>query len=218
MKDFLKNNLISLLVCLAALSGFAAADTLTRPYSSVDYQGGAKAVGAYVNAEFQNIVTWLNTGNISSQNIAASGVYNVNRGPANFKITSGSSLYTNTGSLSSVTNLSTTITTFGRPVLVRLEPANTAFLISSASTTKGYVTSSDSSGAGSFFILNRDNSTLAQQPIPYAGASNERLSPCSNYSFLDTPTAGSYTYSAAVVSNPGVTATVAGCRLSITEF
>ena len=218
MRNFIKNNLMALVVCFLSFSAFSFADAIVRPYSSSDYAGGAKAVGAYVNNEFQNIVTWLNTGNISSLNIAEGGVTNFNRGAANFKVTSSSSLFQSAGSLATVTNLSTVLTTFGRPVLVRLEPANAAFLISSVSTTKGYVTSDDSGGDGSFIALQRDGSSVALQPIPYAGASNESRSPCSNYTFLDTPVAGTYTYSVGAESNVGITATVAGCRLSVTEF
>lgn len=216
--EFLKNNLIAIVVSLVTFGALSFATTITRPYGPTDYAGGQKAVGTKVDAEFQNIVTWLNTGNISSINIEAGGVSNENRSDSNFKVTSGSSLYQNTGSIAAIDNLSTVLSTYGRPVLVRLEAANEAFLISSVSTTVGYVTSDDSGGDGSFVAIQRDGSTIALQPIPYAGASNENYSPCSGYTFLDTPSEGEYTYSVSVESNPGITATVAGCRLSVTEF
>lgn len=228
MRSFLKNNLIAILVCLGALTSLSFATTITRPYGPSDYAGGQKAVGSKVNAEFQSIVDWLNGGNIASGNIAASGVItaniadgavtNVKRGAANYAVTTSSSLFSNTAALAQVTNLSTSITTYGRPVLVRLEAANSSYLISNISTTRGEVYSSDSSGAGSYITVLKNSSTLAKQRLPYQGASGENRHPCSAYTVLDAPTAGTYTYSVGVESNTGVTGYVSGCKLTVTEF
>lgn len=228
MRNFLKSNLLSILVCLITFCGLSFASTLTRPYGASDYAGGAKAVGAKVNSEFDTIVNWLNGGNIESGNIASLGVAtanlangsvtNIKRGSANVTVSTSSSLFQNTGALANVTNLTAAITTFGRPVLVRLEPAGTAYLVSNVSTTIGAVYASNSSGQGSYLTIVKDSSTLVKQPIAYMGASSERFSPCSSFSYLDTPVAGTYTYKIAVESESGVTATVSGCRLSVVEF
>lgn len=71
MKNFLKNNLIAILVCSLMVSTFAGAGVVTRIY---EFTGGTKAVATQVNAEFDNIVDFINGGNIASNNIAAFGI------------------------------------------------------------------------------------------------------------------------------------------------
>jgi hypothetical protein len=71
MKNFLKNNLIAIFVCSFLVSTFAGAGVVTRIY---EFSGGTKAVATQVNAEFDNIVDFINGGNIASNNIAALGI------------------------------------------------------------------------------------------------------------------------------------------------
>lgn len=71
MKNFLKNNLIAIFVCSFLVSTFAGAGVVTRIY---EFSGGTKAVATQVNAEFDNLVDFINGGNIASNNIAALGI------------------------------------------------------------------------------------------------------------------------------------------------
>ena len=132
-------------------------------------------------------------------------------------MTSSSSLFQRTGSYDQVTNISTSITTNGRPVLIRLEADNSSYLVSGTSTLAGFVYSSDPGGPGSFMTIQRDSSTLAKQSIQFAGSTLDRTVPCSAYSKIDVVSAGTYTYSVGTESAGGVTATVAGCRLIVVE-
>lgn len=71
MRNFLKNNLISIVVCLFALGTISVGAPYVRPYTAANYAAGTRAIGSIVNAEFDSLKNWLNGGNISSQNIAA---------------------------------------------------------------------------------------------------------------------------------------------------
>lgn len=131
MRNFLKQNSLLVLVCLALLYSFAATGTtITRPYSSSDYAGGTRAVGSKINSEFESIVSWLNGGNISSPNIAPSGVATSNLADesvtqaklADKTVATGSLTITSTSTTVSTTasNNATLSGTLGRPVMVGL--------------------------------------------------------------------------------------------------
>lgn len=242
MRTFLKNNLLAILVCVFAVGSFASATTITRPYSSSDYAGGTKAVGAYVNAEFQNIVSWLNNGNITSVNIGTGGVatanlasfsvteakiaaYAVTPGKLsapNLKVTSSSSLFTlsNTVTPATITNLSTTITASGfRNLSVRLENNPGTYVSSGADRPSGGMETIGANaltvGSNIFFV--RDASTTAHWPI--AATAGTRL-PC-NFSYTEVlPPAATYTFTVKV-SNGDASATglaIFNCRLVVEEL
>lgn len=223
MKQFLKNNLIAVVLCTFIVSAISYATTYNRPYSSTVYNAGTKAVGTYVNAEFQAIADFLNNGNISSVNIQAQGVEQSDLF-YNMAITDASSLFIATGSTSvQVTNLSATITTQGRPVRLELIGTSTAYANSGTSTLASYLSSNDAIFNASYLTFNRLNlslggsSTLSQQKINY----NETLlyaDPCSSYSHTDFVAAGTYTYSVNVFSEPANSVVVAGCRLVVREL
>lgn len=229
MRNFLKQNFLVMLVLFFGYAAIALASTYVRPYSSTDYLGGQKAVGAKVNAEFQAISDFLNGGNIGSTNIAALGVAtsNINDlavttgkindaavtfaklAASNLKVTGTSSAFSITNSYSqAVTNLSTTITTVGaRPVTVKLEAAGGTYLLSGASKYDSYVAFQNASAHGSpgtdfaaLWIV-RDGSTVAHyaSEIGKTGVSGVYKA-CSAFSFTDQPAAGSHTYSVYVTS------------------
>ena len=238
MRNFLKQNFLVMLVLFFGYAAIALASTYVRPYSSTDYLGGQKAVGAKVNAEFQAISDFLNGGNIGSTNIAALGVATSNINDAavtfaklaasNLKVTGTSSAFSITNSYSqAVTNLSTTITTVGaRPVTVKLEAAGGTYLLSGASKYDSYVAFQNASAHGSpgtdfaaLWIV-RDGSTVAHyaSEIGKTGTS-EVYKACSAFSFTDQPAAGSHTYSVYVTSAGSLqdTALVYNCRLVVRE-
>lgn len=217
MKQFLKNNLIAVVLCTFIVSAISYATTYNRPYSSTVYNAGTKAVGTYVNAEFQAIADFLNNGNISSVNIQAAGVEQ-NDLFSNMRITDASSLFTASGATATqVTNLSATITTQGRPVRLEIIGTGTLYQNSGTSTLAAYLSSNDSIFNASYLTFNRDSSTLSQQKINY-NATLLYADPCSSYSHTDFVSAGTYTYSVKVFSNPGNAVVVAGCRLVVREL
>jgi hypothetical protein len=217
MRNFLKHNLIAILLSMSILSVIAAATTYNRPYSSTVYNAGTKAVGTYVNGEFQSIADWLNGGNISATNLAALAVTQ-SKLFTNMVITNASSLFTSTGNTATqVTNLTASITTQGRPVHLYLQGTGTTYLISGTSTLASFLYSDDNNLNASYLTFNRDSSTLSQQKINYHD-SLLYADPCSSYSHTDFVSAGTYTYTVKVFSNPGKTATVAGCRLVVREL
>lgn len=217
MKQFLKNNLIAVVLCTCIVSLVSYATTFSRPYSSTVYNAGTKAVGTYVNAEFQAIADFLNNGNISSVNIQAQGVEQ-NDLFSNMRVTNASSLFTATGATATqVTNLSQSLTTQGRPVRLELISTSTTYAVNGTSTLASFLYSDDNNLNASYLTFNRDSSTLAQQVINYHD-SLLYADPCSSYSHTDFVSAGTYTYTVKVFSNPGKTATVAGCRLVVREL
>ncbi len=189
MRDFLKKNLLAILVCLFAAFTYASASTITRPYSAADYAGGTKAVGAKVNAEFASIVSWLNGGNIGSDNIATGGVATANI--ASFAVTTAklnggavtldkleaAHIYvTSSSSVSQaaaqptpavITNLSTTFTATGRPVNVSLEAYPAPYILNGVTTYGSGVTAiaDGTIGASGAIFFVRDSSTTAHFPI-----------------------------------------------------
>lgn len=231
MRKFLQQNLLAVLVCLVAVGTFASATTITRPYGASDYAGGTKAVGSKVNAEFANIVAWLNGGNIGSDNIATGGVATANI--ASFAVTNtklgaasvsldklaassiavtAAAVYSTTSEVpATVTNLSTTFTASGRPVHVSLEnnPGTWTFL--GANRYEGYITGGNiitGDGEDAIFFV-RDLSTTAMikfAPINVGGGLFARpVHPCSSFSYTDTSLSAGVTYTIALKASTGTT-------------
>jgi len=236
MKNFIKNNAISVFVSLLALGGLSYADVIVRPYGPTDYAGGAKAVGSKVNAEFQNIVSWLNGGNISSNNISAFGVASSNIADnavitskiANNAVTKAklSGNYTQTGfsgylSITDtsttallVTNNSTTVTTSGRPVLVTFGGSALTFGCP-APIIGSYIGSNGDDDNQGYLQIRRNGSASALFNL------QPGYSPCSNYSYVDFPAAGTYTYQASLrvdYTSGGYTASVCSCNMIVQEL
>lgn len=114
--------------------------------------------------------------------------------PANIVTSSVNPFWTYAGSTtpSEVTDVNVTITTSGRPVMVRIEPGvltgNGAFLQCRASSAKTDI--------GCNFYIYRDGSSIAAFNITSNGASSNLLIavPPGVVSFIDQPTAASHTY------------------------
>lgn len=235
MRNFLKHNFLVLLVLFCAYAAVSWASTITRPYSAADYAGGQKAVGSKVNAEFQSIVDWLNGANISSGNIATQGIATSNYadssvtlaklGSSNLVVTSSSSAYQATGSVSpfTVTNLSTTITTNGRPVVVSLEPAPSTYISSGSTFFGSFVRQfANPSGTSDALFFVRDSSTTAYfflSNLSGAATIDDMRNQCSNFRYTETSlAAGTYTFAVKIgLAATGNTVFVYNCRLVVRE-
>lgn len=224
--NFLKNNLVAIVVSLLTFGALATANTITRPYGPPDYAGGQKAVGAKVNAEFENITTWLNTGNISSLNIASGGVETINIADGavtpeklsalNITITDASSYFTTTSTTQQdVTNLSGSITTNGRAVVVEMIPTDTQYPyddgLGNVNTLSSWYEAPTTDDG--HVLLIKDSSTLVDYRV------NTGTGPCSAFSYVDDVSAGTYTYKVAIRTDAGLGAiVVSGCKLVIREL
>lgn len=247
MRNFLKNNLLAIIVCLTVAFTYASATTITRPYSASDYAGGTKAVGAKVNAEFANIVAWLNGGNIGSDNIATSGVATANIAsfavtnpklgyqsvtldklyPSSISVTASSASYSTTSEVPAVvTGLSTTFVASGRPVKVSLETNPSTF---STGTYGGFLSGGNivtGDGNDAIFFV-RDSSTTAFlrfAPINVGGGLFARpVHPCSAFAYTETSLVQGNTYTFALKASTGTTGasstvSVTNCRLVVREW
>lgn len=236
MRNFLKQNLIAVIVCLFSFGGLSLATTIVRPYGPSDYAGGTKAVGSKVNAEFQNIVNFLNGGNIASGNIAASGVLTINiaddavttakipdgaitpakLSASNIVISSVSTVYIHAGVVSApVPDLTATITTHGRPVLLRLQSAKTTSVIGASPDAIIYSEDAAHGGSNLFFI--RDAATIQANYIN-DNSSFLNYTACSTFSYVDHPATGTFVYSIAMSSLSTGTAILSGCQLVAEEI
>lgn len=218
MGNFLKNNFISVAVCLMALGALSFADTYVRPYGAPNYAAGTRAVGSVVNSEFESLKNWLNGGNISSENIAALGIATSNIQddavtPAKMaRLTpvdnTGSTLpFTASGSCPT-TGGALTITTSGRPVYLNFRSLSSGSrfrIITSLETI------AEGGNLGSRVEILRDGSsiftftTTVPQTDVLTGPEWEWSWPASSFSVIDNPTAGTYTYQVRVTDiNSGV--------------
>jgi hypothetical protein len=119
---------------LAVIWAYAAvAAPLTRPYGPSDYLGGRPAVGPKVNAEFANIVSWLNGGNIASSNVAGFGIItgNIADGAVTKQKLSAADLENVELTSTSITGTTpvavpgaVTLVSTGRPILVTLNSSH----------------------------------------------------------------------------------------------
>lgn len=205
--NFFKNNLVAMIVALFAFGGLSLATTYNRPYDSTDYAGGTKAVGAYVNAEFQGLTDFLNAGNLSSINIANGGIATANIAggavtPAKMARLTDDSFSILSGSISSVsttatvTGLEFSITTSGRPVAIYVRGLD----LPNVSGYFAVVSDTSTSMLGSVYLYR--NGVVLQNvriggtvPSGQEGASNRFFYPPSAFNFIDNPVAGTYTYS-----------------------
>lgn len=129
---------------------------------------------------------------------------------------SSSGSYTTTSvTYATVTNLSVTLTTTGRPVLISMLP------VSGSSAAFVRVSSSTVDFTGNIKILNNTSSiswiTLVEFIGTTGGAGNL---PCSSFYAIDFPASGTYNYviQAAVNSGTGETLGVQNCILSAYEI
>ena len=213
----------------------APATTLVRPYGSSDYAGGQRAVGSKVNSEFDTIVNWLNGANIDSTNIYAGGIATSNYAAGSvtlaklaastLTVTATSSDYQTTGSVTpaTVTNLSTTFTSTGRPILVSLEANPATYLSGGVPFFGSFVRQySNPSGTSDALFFVRDSTTTAYfflSNITGAATITDKRSDCGSFHYTEyNLPAGTYSFAVKV----GLAATtntvfVTNCRLVVRE-
>lgn len=127
-------------------------------------------------------------------------------------LSSGNYSLTGTTGQAAVTNLSVTLTTTGRPVMVILEPDGT--------TNTGAVSITWAGGSSSPLALafKRGSTSIGINGL-FPSSSATIWAPCSAFSFIDTPTAGTYNYTANVkLGNSGDSVGVSNCILMAYEM
>lgn len=137
--------------------------------------------------------------------------------------TAVNSFSTTNTSLTDVTNLSVSITTTGRPVFIGMISSST----STTTTGMGLVSisSNNNTALGGLWFL-RGSSVITNFRLAYStqgsAASTSYENGCSNYFFIETPSAGTHTYKvqARIGTIPGVTSTVRveSCKLVAYEL
>lgn len=165
-----------------------------------------------------NIVNGTITGaKIGSKTVAVTNIVAPGQ-----QISTSCGSFTTTAVLSptQVTNLSATITTTGNPVMVFCQSDGT---VGASGLPGGVLLTLTSAGPGTGFVsITRGATTLAQ--MPYAGVAGTGGGtaggfPGTTISFLDTPAAGTYTYSVkAYVGASGTTMGVADLVLVAYEI
>jgi hypothetical protein len=123
---------------------------------------------------------------------------------------------TNSNTLTPVTNLSVTLTTSGRPVMILLQSDS-----SGSECYIGAATSTTSPAIGQFYFYRGAtqlaNSYLQTQNAPATTTSSITVPP-SSMTFLDTPAAGTYTYTFQVVAGAAASVQVQYCVLAAYEL
>lgn len=245
MREFLKRNALALgvLFCGYAVFSLAQAGTFTRTYGSSDYAGGQKAVGSKINTEFNDLANFLNGGNIGTANLEALGVTTAKVAtgaitPAkiassNLKVTSSSSAYAMSSVVpATITNLSTTYTSNGRPVYIGLEAAPATYLSSLVATYGSSVTTTadpvkafagaiyfvtDSSTTAHFPLWNLVSSGIAVGAPAYTGIPYR----CADFHYTDSSMTSGVTYTISAKVSAATTSTavvsVTNCRLVVRE-
>lgn len=159
----------------------------------------------------------------SNLTLSNSGVIGTSTPPASVVISSSSAMFSTTSvTYVPVTNLSVAITTSGGPVMLMLQPENAI-----SSVAKIGLSSTTENPAGTVLITRYDGSSttnisqtqLFSSPIGGAGSSS-----CIIYytpgsiSFIDVPTAGTYTYAINVVAQNSTTITCTNIVLAAYEI
>lgn len=158
--------------------------------------------GGVTNAKLAN-------DSVATANIQDFAVTNAKLAAINMQTSASSGSFTTTSSTPvAVTNLSTVITTVGRPVQMILNSASVAF----AGSPEGVIRT----GTGiAYLIFYRDTTPICS--ISFTNGSNSNISG-SAYSFIDSPTAGNYGYSVKVCNLSSQTTTVDNCLLVTREL
>lgn len=134
---------------------------------------------------------------ITGANIAAGTVTRQNQVPVGQQISASSGTFNigppNGNVLTPVTNLSVTITTTGRPVMISLQSDGTAGI-----SLVGTTSTNHAQGSMQFQRNAVSIGSMALPSLLSSGSATNINVPVSSYQMLDTPTAGTYTYSVSV--------------------
>jgi hypothetical protein len=157
----------------------------------------------------QSFMTIDTSGNMSGYASVNQGIERTNLVSVGQQISSSSGLFTTTSTtFVAVTNLSVTITTSGRPVVLMLIGDG-----SGGNASVIYAQSSGSAGLGAFVAIERNSSIITYQGLTQNLSSGGNLfsieTPVSSIAHLDPVSAGTYTYAVylrAQSSSPAITA------------
>lgn len=160
---------------------------------------------------------------VNTANIVDGAVTQTKRAALNLieSLSSGAFSTTSTSAVD-VTNLSISITTTGRPVFIGLVSTSTT----NGNTNLSYfgLSSNGASATGGVYLL-RDSSVVANVNLAASsgnGSSTNMQNPCSTFSMIETPTAGTYTYKVQargfVIPGIGTTMIVSRCKLVAYEL
>lgn len=224
--------MLKLLIFL--IPSLALAGTYVRPYGPSDYAGGAKAVGSKVNSEFADIASFLNGKNIASSNITSLGVTTDNLAAGsvttvklspNYGVTAGSGLMTILGSttLRQITNLSTTFTSYGKPVHLQLVPDAGGGTCGSTLSYISFTYAAGSSLQAGLYMISDSSTTFKYNYVNgiTSASTVTEYYPCSMISHWAVPDPGSYTYSvkySAVAGGAFDGVSFCNCKLVVQEF
>lgn len=225
LKSIIKKHALLILAIFFGYSAYALATTYTRPNGTAQYVGGAKAVGPAIDADFNDLTLWLNTGNISSVNILSGSIGASQLAAANLVVSSSSSIAViSSVSPVAVTNLSVTATVSGlRPVWIRLEPTPAPYMVGANQFYGSAVRFIDLVGSsiGSIFLI-KDSATTAAVTLqaPLISSGSDLIGACSMLSYQETPAAGVHTWAvmASVSDASNAIVSVINCRLVVQEL
>jgi hypothetical protein len=154
----------------------------------------------------------LNDSAVTTSKLNDGSVTKAKLGSLGQQVSSSSGIFSTTSSsATAVTNLSVNITTVGRPVKLELISASTTE--SSTINSTGNITMINASGYISF---RRDGSAVGVYALNQDGSG--QLEAVGPYSFIDIPSAGTYTYSVYVASNGTGTIGVRNIKLIAYEL
>lgn len=178
---------------IAADSGFAG----TFVWPSTGGTIGQVLTGNAGTLSFQNVSTLVDgttldqTGSVLE--VKNGGITKAKLAALGLQTSTSSGLFsTASTSFTAVTNLTITITTTGRPVMITLMPDGDT---STGSYIRYDFGSGTNPGAMKFF---RDASAINQYEVGMQTASVTTFLSPSSYNYIDTPTAGTYTYTVQV--------------------
>lgn len=147
-------------------------------------------------------------GTITADDLAIGAITAANLPAANYVVSSGSGAYTTTsGTYVNPTNLSVSLTTTGRPVVLQLVPSSTTDNASIGFVSGGTV--------GAFTRFTQDGTTLPSQVYVATGST---YFPCGAFSVFTVPSSGAHTFEFRIKRSSAGTVYVTDCKLVAREL
>ena len=135
---------------------------------------------------------------ITSSNLANGAVTLVKMAAPNIVISSSSGTFSVVGGPTQITNFSLAITTSGKPVTISFQSDGT-------DNNPTFATTADVTGV-STLVIKRSGTAVSYASLYGTSAGNPTSFPAGGFTFIDQPSAGTYTYSAFLITNGVFTA------------
>lgn len=203
----------------SGVQSWTKVDNSTLQYSSnllsVKISGLSGITGSQLSASAAIVGTQLSNNTITATQIANNTITRTQEAAVGQQVSASCGNFSTTSSSSvAVTNLSVTLTTSGRPVMV--------MMISDGSSATSLLQANNSSAGGTISQIQifRGGSILSN-PVFYsqdAGASTTASWPVSSVLYLDVVAAGTYTYSISAVNSLGDNFVVRNAKLVAYEL